>query len=156
MTQTLRLSLDGRAALLHDAQTGALFGRIEAGHQAMTELHFRRQPLDAGALERAIEWTEDRIQQARLQIAPGTRLRTREADVHRLAREAGLQELAPTLHVDAVEQLFSRLVLQAFGQSPHRQDLPESTRVFATVVLLRELLHHLRFVEIQLEPPLGA
>lgn len=156
MTQTLRLSLDGRAALLHDAQTGELFGRIEAGHQAMTELHFKRQPLDAGALERAIEWTEDRIQQARLQIAPGTRLSTREADVRTLAQAANLQGPAPALHVGAVEQLFSRLVLQAFGQSPHQQDLPDSTQVFATVVLLREMLHHLRFEQIQIEAPLAA
>jgi hypothetical protein len=153
MTQTLRLSLDGRAALLHDAQSGALLGRIEAGHQAMTELHFQRQPLDAGALERAIEWTEDRIQQARLQIAPGTRLCTGEADVRLLARAAGVQGEAPALHVGAVEQLFSRLVLQAFGQSPHQQDLPGSSRVFATVVLLREMLHHLRFEQIQIEAP---
>jgi len=156
MTPTLRLSLDGQAAMLHDAQTGALVGRIEAGHQLMGTLHFQRRPLDAGALERAIEWTEDRIQQARLQIAPGTRLRTAEADVRQLAELANLQGPAPALQVDAVEQLFSRLVLQAFGQSPHQQELPERTRVFATVVLLREMLHHLRFAQIEIEAAAAA
>ena len=49
------------------------------------------------------------------------------------------------------EQLFSRLVLQAFGQLPHQQDLPDSPRVFATVVFLRELLQHLGFAHIRVE-----
>lgn len=146
----LTLSLGPRAAQLHDAQTGALVGQIEAGHQAMAEQYFRRQPLDAGSLERAIEWTEDRIQQARLHLPPGSQLSSAEADVRLLAELAGLNGEAQALHVDAVEQLFSRLVLQAFGQSPHQEDLPERTRVFATVVLLREMLHHLRFGQIDL------
>jgi hypothetical protein len=52
--------------------------------------------------------------------------------------------------VKAVEQVFSRLVLQAYGQSPHQQDVPDSVNVVATVVLLREILHHLGFRQIEL------
>ena len=68
-----------------------------------------------------------------------------------LAQAAGMDGAQSLLHVDAVEQLFSRLVLQAFGQSPHQQDLPDSPRVFATVVFLRELLQHLGFAHIRVE-----
>ena len=154
MSMQLRLTLASHSAQLHDVQTGALFGQIDVGHQAMREQHFKRHPLDAGALERAIEWTEDQIQHARLSIPPGSSLRTQDADVRLLARLAGVQEPAAAPHVSAVEQLFSRLVLQAFGQSPHQQDLPDSPRVFANVVLLREMLHHLRFEQIRMEGPL--
>jgi hypothetical protein len=156
MTMNIQLSLDGRSALLHDAQTGTLLGQIAAGHQSMTEQHFQRRPLDALALERAIEWTEDRIQQAGLHIPAGSRLFTQDAQVRLLAQAAGLQEAVPVLHVSAVEQLFSRLVLQAFGQSPHQQELPDDPQVFSTVVLLREMLHHLRFEHITVGPASGA
>ncbi|MFT6766266.1 MAG: hypothetical protein ACJA1Y_000294, partial [Burkholderiaceae bacterium] len=43
----------------------------------------------------------------------------------------------------------SRLVLQAFGQAAPQQALPDIARTFATVVLLRELMHHLGFDHIQ-------
>lgn len=150
MTTTFQLSLTPQTAQLHDLQTGALWATIEAGPQTMTELHFGRSPLGAGALERAIEWTEDRIQQARIHIPAGSRLVSDEADIRELGELAGLQGDSPLLYVDAVEQLFSRLVLQAFGRSAQQQNLPDSPRVFATVVLLREMLHHLHFEHIQL------
>ena len=151
MSTTLRLTLGPRAAQLHDVQTGALVARIEAGYEAMRSRHFGQARLSAGALERAIEWTEDQIQAAHSAIPAGARLCTSESDVRLIARAAGLSADAPLLHVAAVEQTFSRLVLQAFGQSPHQEDLPGEPRVFATVVLLREMLHHLRFGQIQIE-----
>lgn len=150
MTMNIQLTLDGRQALLHDAHDGTLLGQIEAGPQAMIEQHFQRAPLHAAALERAIEWTEDRIQQAKLQLPPGSRLSTQDVHVRRLAQAAGLQQADLSLHVGAVEQLFSRLVLQSFGQSPGQQALPKDPTLFATVVLLREMLHHLRFERIEI------
>jgi hypothetical protein len=150
MSTTLRLTLGPQAAQLHDVQTGALVARIEAGYEAMRSRYFGRARLDAGSLERAIEWTEDQIQAAHAAVPAGARLCTSESDVRLIARAAGLSADAP-LHVEAVEQTFSRLVLRAFGQSPHQEDLPDEPRVFATVVLLREMLHHLRFRQIQIE-----
>jgi hypothetical protein len=151
MTHLVQLSLGPQVAQLHDALTGGLIGHIEAGYQLMTAQHFRRHPLDPGALERAIEWTEDRIQMARLSLPAGSRLSTRDADVRQLAQIAGVDAGTPELHRDAVEQVFSRLVLQAFGQAAQQETLPDSTRVFATVVLLREMLHHLGFEAIHIE-----
>jgi hypothetical protein len=101
------------------------------------------------ALERAIEWTEDRIQLGRIAVPKGAILCTQEDDVRMLAAIAGLDQTTPTLHVDAVENVFSRLVLQAFGQAAPQQALPDIARTFATVVLLRELMHHLGFDHIQ-------
>ena len=152
MTLYLNLTLDELTARLHDAQTGEIFGEIKAGHQSMSALFFARLPLDALALERAIEWTEDRIQEARLIIPDGTQLSTLDPDVQALKQLANIEGSGAALHVDAVEQLFSRLVLQAFGQSPSTQEVSDSARVFATVVLLRETLHHLGFEKIHTGP----
>jgi hypothetical protein len=145
----LELILTPTGVLLHDARTGVPIGSIRASQQLMAESHFSQRPLDPASLERAIEWTEDRIQQARLQIPEGARLCTRAQEVQILARIAGIDHGAGVLHRDAVEQVFSRLVQQAHGQLPHRQEIPDSVKVLATVVLLREILHHLGFRQIE-------
>ncbi|MDH4463316.1 MAG: hypothetical protein QE290_04685 [Acidovorax sp.] len=149
----LLLTLAPSAAQFHDARTGALIGTVGAGPQAISDQHFGDGTLTPIALERAIEWTEDRIQAARLQLSAGAGLATHAPEIRHLAELAGLQ--GPTLHlrIDAVEQLFSRLVLQAFGQSSPQDSLPYSPRVFASVVMLREMLHHLHFDGVAVEPP---
>ncbi|TXC66146.1 hypothetical protein FSC37_10045 [Piscinibacter aquaticus] len=88
--------------------------------------------------------TEDRIQQAGLRLPVGRQLATRSPELRALARIAGL-EGSGVLHRSAVEQVFSRLVLQAHGAAPQELSLPGSAAFAATVVLLRELMHHLGF-----------
>lgn len=151
MTLYLNLTLTELTARINDAQTGEILGEIKAGHKSVRELFFTRIPLDALALERAIEWIEDRIQEARLTLPEGSQLSTSDPDIQVLKQLANIEESGAALHVDAVEQMFSRLVLQAFGQSPTTQNVSDSTRVFATVVLMREILHHLRFERIYIK-----
>ncbi len=133
---------------------GSVLGRMEIGHMAMEPLFFKNATLNAAGLERAIEWTEDRIQAARIQVPAGAQLFTRDADVWALAHASGVaQAERPVLHVDAVEQSFSRLVMQSMGQASPQEALPATASFFATVVFVRELMHHLHFPQIQL---LGA
>jgi hypothetical protein len=153
MTTPLLLTLSPFAAHFHDAQTGAQIGTVEAGPNAISDQHFGNGTLTPIALERAIEWTEDRIQAARLQLSAGAGLATHAPEIRHLAELAGLQGTTLHLRIDAVEQLFSRLVLQAFGQSSPQDSLPYSPRVFASVVMLREMLHHLHFDGVTVEPP---
>ncbi len=156
MTIPLLLTLSPSQAHFHDTQNGTLIGTIEAGPQAITDQHFASGALSPIALERAIEWTEDRIQAARLQVPAGARLVTHAPEIRHLAEIAGLQGSTLNLRVDAVEQLFSRLVLQAFGQASPQDTLPYIPRVFASVVMLREMLHHLHFDGITIEAEVQA
>ena len=142
MTDQFLLTLGPTWAEWHDAYSGLLIGRIDAGYRVMSARHFQRLPLDAGALERAIEWTEDAIQRARLKLPAAAGVGLRGEHLPWLMQVIGLSGDTPQLHVGAVEQLFSRLVLQAFGQLPPQQRLPDSPELFATVVLLREVMHH--------------
>lgn len=151
MTNPLLLTLSPFAAQFHDAQTGVQIGTVEAGPQAISDQHFGNGTLTPIALERAIEWTEDHIQAARLQVPAGAKLVTYAPEIRHLAELAGLQGTTLHLRIDAVEQLFSRLVLQAFGQSSLQDSLPYSPRVFASVVMLREMLHHLHFDGVTVE-----
>lgn len=130
--------------------SGTVLGRMAIGHETMETLFFKNGRLDAAHLERAIEWTEDRIQAARIPVPEGAQLLSRDAGVHALAQASGMTANSPVLHVDAVEQTFSRLVMQSMGQAAPQDALPPTARFFSTVVFVRELMHHLHFPQIHL------
>ena len=147
MSAVLQLFVSPQAIELKSAE-GAKpsLGQIEVGYAPLTQLFFQGETISAGRLEQAIEWTEDQIQSAKLSIPPGSALHTHEQDLRELAVASGVAPSADmALHVDAVEATFSRLVMQAFGQAPQQESLPRSARFFATVVFVRELMHHLHF-----------
>lgn len=123
--------------------------RIAFSHADMETRFFPHGQLRPIDLERAIEWVEDHIQAAHPHWPLGAKLFTKEADLQTLASVTGVSEGAQrVLHVDAVEQSFSRLVMQAMGQAPPQEALPDSARFFASVVFVRELMHHLHFPQI--------
>ena len=146
----LQLTFEAEAAVLHSADHPLMPAlRIAFSHADMEARFFKNGQLTPGLLERAIEWVEDHIQAAHPHWPEGAKLFTKEADLQTLASVAGVSESEQrVLHVDAVEQTFSRLVMQAMGQIPHQEALPYSARVFASVVFVRELMHHLHFPQI--------
>ena len=144
------MSAELRSYSPEDVGKGSLLGRMDMGYVAMGERFFPNSRLDAPQLERAIEWTEDRIQAAKIPVPEGAQLFTRDADLHALAKASGMDANSPVLHVDAVEQTFSRLVMQSMGQAAPQDSLPDTARFFATVVFVRELMHHLHFPQIHL------
>ena len=146
----LQLTFEPDAAVLHSSvQQNLPPLRITFSHADMEKLFFPQGQLTPGLLERAIEWVEDHIQAAHPAWPTGAKLFTGEADLQTLANVTGVSEGAQrVLHVDAVEQTFSRLVMQAMGQAPHQEALPDSARFFASVVFVRELMHHLHFPQI--------
>ncbi len=151
MFSSLRLTLGSHTAEFHGCSDrgeagDVVLARIEVGHEAMGELFFKGDTLNPGSLERAIEWTEDRIQAAQTHLPVGAPLFTSAADLQELARVSGVTAGARReLHVDAVEQTFSRLVMQSMGQSSPQELLPATARFYTTVVFVRELMHHLNF-----------
>jgi len=160
-TQTelfLQLTFEPEAAVLHCPAHPQLPALLMAfSHARMETLFFKNGALSPINLERAIEWVEDQIQTIHPHWPKGAKLFTNEDDVHTLATAAGLSEGEQrVLQVDAVEQTFSRLVLQATGQAPVQEALPDSARFFASVVFVRELMHHLHFPQILLVKPSGT
>jgi hypothetical protein len=151
---SLQLRFEPEAAVLHSPdhpQMPAL--RIAFSHADMEARFFPQGQLTPLHLERAIEWVEDHIQAAHPHWPQGAKLFTKEADLQSLASVSGVAEgvsegAQRVLHVDAVEQSFSRLVMQAMGQIPHQEALPYSARLFTSVVFVRELMHHLHFPQI--------
>jgi exopolyphosphatase/pppGpp-phosphohydrolase len=123
---------------------------IGLGQATLTTRFFEGDVISPGRLEQAIEWTEDQIQTASTNFPAGAQLVTVEDVLRELALVSGVSPSAHmVLHVEAVEATFSRLVIQAFGQAPQQEALLTSARFFATVVFIRELMHHLHFPQHQ-------
>jgi hypothetical protein len=108
-------------------------------------------PLTAADIERAIERVEDAIDHPKAEIARSLKVRGDET-LGRLAEAAGLAS-GPDLSLttEAVEALFSRLARQAAGAVPVADRLPGDACFAATLVLLRELMHHLRVSTLSIE-----
>ncbi len=150
MTKPLNLHLGEEFMCIVEsgAEQGATF-QIQLDW--MAEQFFRNGELTASALEHAIEWTEDRLQLAKFSKPEAANLLTNDAHVKLLYQAAGIKATdGALLHVDAVEQIFSRLVMQANGQAPGQDALPQSGLFYSSVVVVRELMHHLKFPIIQL------
>jgi hypothetical protein len=116
-----QLTFEPDAAVLHSPDHPHMPAlRIAFSHADMEARFFPQGQLTPGLLERAIEWVEDHIQAAHPDWPKGTKLFTNEADLQTLASVAGVSEVEQrVLHVDAVEQTFSRLVMQASPDDPH-------------------------------------
>lgn len=98
---------------------------------------FRHDPPTFDEIERAIDFTEDRIM--RLEPPDGAE-RTLWCRSDRLQPWATL--CGPTITIEIVEQWFSRLALAAQGRIHAMDGLPPGREAAATLVVLREFMHH--------------
>ncbi len=111
--------------------------RLDIGTARIARDFFRHDPPTAQEIERAIDVTEDAIM--RLGRPAGVRaplLSTSPA----LRPWAALS--GATMTIEIVEQWFQRLALASLGQPAAMQGLPSGSEAAATLLLLREFLHH--------------
>lgn len=113
----------------------------------------RHDPPTALEIERAIEQVEDVVMPLLRQLPPGTQLHTSDAAARVLLglareRQAGSPE---SLSLDDVEQVFNALAALAQGRPLASSGWPPHPGLAAYLVILREVLHHLRFTTITLD-----
>jgi hypothetical protein len=103
------------------------------------------------AIEQAIERVEDALGHPKLDFARGLRVRGDET-LSQMAQAAGLAGGSDvTLTAEAVEAMFARLAMQSAGALPREDRLPGDPRFRATLVIVRELMHHLNVQELSLD-----
>jgi exopolyphosphatase/pppGpp-phosphohydrolase len=119
---------------------------------------FKHSPPTEAELEAAIMWVEDEVTRARALVAGHTMLTTTDAAIREIARIAGLPPQAEMLlSVEAVERLFDLLAVWSLGRPALRSGIPTDPAFAATLLILREFMHHLHFACIQvLGPPADA
>lgn len=161
---------DGCIAVLHlgDRQTALAIGggpgpekllSAGIGVGAIEARYFRGAvPRDAD-IELAIAEVEDAVMPLLRDIPSGCRLLTADRHVRDLAAYADTTDAeSEELGIDAVEQLFNRWVARVLGRPASQDPLPMSGAFAATLLMLREVLHHLRFQSIRIigEPEAAA
>lgn len=113
---------------------------------------WRHEPPSALEIERAIEQVEDAVMPLSRQLPPGTQLHTRDAAARMLR---GLVREHPagrvdTLSLEDVEQVFNELAALSQGRPLASSSWPAQEGLAAYLVILREVMHHLRFSAITL------
>jgi hypothetical protein len=115
---------------------------LALGWHSVARDHFKHDPPSPLDLENAIAAVEDELGRAHKGIAKGAVLLTHDAAVGQIAVATGVSPGAEmTLARDAVERAFERLASRAPG-------LPAGGEFAATLLILRELMHHLDFATI--------
>ena len=123
--------------------------RLPIGAASVAAAHFRHDPPSEADMERAIQAVEDVVMPLHRLLPPGASLASTDAAVREIALLAGV---APAdrmlLTVDDVESVFDRLAAVVTGSTPARQQIPAGPAFAATLLVLREFMHHLKFAAI--------
>ena len=110
---------------------------------------FLHTPPSPGEIENAIMQVEDEITRVREMMAGYAMLVTTDASVREIALIAGIQAgSAMHLPVDGVEQVFSLLAGYSLGRPASISGIPGDPAFAATLLILREFMHHLKFASI--------
>jgi exopolyphosphatase/pppGpp-phosphohydrolase len=117
-------------------------------HRTAAEF-FLHMPPSPGEIENAIMQVEDEITRAREMIAGYSTLVTSDASIREILHIAsGHTGSAMQLTIDAVEQVFSLLASHSLGRPASISGISANPAFAATLLILREFMHHLRFLAI--------
>lgn len=120
---------------------------LPLGLQRLADRYFPDGRLSELLIEHAIAEVEDIVMPWHGKLPTAAGLFTDDADIAGLARWADMPDKAGPwlLTTEAVEQLFNRWAALAQGRPASQDPLPTTGRFSATLLVLREWLHHLGF-----------
>ncbi len=122
---------------------------LAIGSQKTAAEFFMHTPPSPAEIENAIMQVEDEITRARELLAGYSILVTSDPYIREIVHIAsGHAGSAMQLTIDAVEQVFSLLCSHSLGRPASRAGISSNPAFAATLLILREFMHHLRFVAI--------
>jgi exopolyphosphatase/pppGpp-phosphohydrolase len=138
-----------------DEQTTVAFGTDEEP-EALIELSigsnrtavdfFKHIPPTLEEMETAIMAVEDEVIRAGKLLTGHPTLFTRDASIRELALIAGVSDQSEmVLSLEAVEQTFDLLASLVLGRPASSAGIPTHPEFAATLLILREFMHHLKF-----------
>jgi exopolyphosphatase/pppGpp-phosphohydrolase len=111
---------------------------------------FQHNPPTPRELEDAIATIEDELARARAIVVNDSMLITTDKVVLEIVRTAGIGSVSgPMLSIEVVEQLYQRLAAVSSGAPPTQEETKLYAVHAATIVILREAMHHLRYAAIR-------
>jgi hypothetical protein len=119
---------------------------LNLGTQTLAEHHFHHSPPTPLELENAIVEIEDEIARLRVRFPSDAWLCSTDPMLRTIACLAGLPGSGnASLAQDSMERVFDRLASVSLGRPSSQDFLPTDTTFAATLLILRELMHHLGF-----------
>lgn len=120
---------------------------LPIGLRALADQLFGSGTITELAIEQGIEKVEERVMPWQRKLPTPARLFTGGDDIVDIACMAGMPRDGDTwmLSTDSVEQLFNRWIARVQGRPASQDDLPLTPRFSASLLVLRECLHHLGF-----------
>ena len=137
-----QLITDGEDNILVGGAAGDAPLSIAPGSDRLIRGHrTARLPLDV-AIENAIMAIEDELARVPKHVH-GSDIAGDGPWLRAIARAAGIGDDGTTIGRDAVEQIFSRQAAVAMGRPAAAEGLPDDPRFVATLLVVREIMHHL-------------
>ena len=136
----LRIDGDAIAIVVPDDGAPARTVRFDAAPARLAARWRAHAPPSALQIETAIEHVEEALMREPAGAAGVSVVAVDDPRVRALAAAAG----TPRLDADAIERLFDRLAALAQGRPASQDTLPADPLAAATLVVLRELVHHQR------------
>ena len=119
---------------------------LEMGSSRMSTAFFKHNPPSPLEIENAIRVVEDEVTRARAVAGGRASLYSTDEMVSEMARMAGCRDGSViTLSLEQVEKLFDQLAARSEGRPSSQVDLPDDPKFAATLLILREFMHHLKF-----------
>lgn len=118
---------------------------LALGSRKTAREHFRHTPPSPLELENAIATVEDEVTRARTMVNAAVPLYTSDPAIRAIAVLAGVTEgNRMQVSVEAIERTFDRLASVVLGQPASHVGLPRDNSFAATLLILREFMHHLQ------------
>jgi len=139
--------------LIYDSETKSRTNYTAGSMQAILA-NLKHEPAKAIELEAAIADIEEQMMPVIKELHKHRCLVTTDRVFWNIAEIAGFgSEDKHRLDVGTVEAVFNRLVDVAYGTPASRLEVPETREFAATVLFLRELMHHANYSSIILLTP---
>lgn len=123
--------------------------QLSIGYETISQNIFRHNPPTSSEVEEAIMVTEDQIMNAsREHIFNKCQIITSDTIVKEIASNRDKYEKDKIVNLHEVEAVFSRFAAIVCGRPASLDDLPLNNKFTASLLILRELMHHLNFNEI--------
>jgi hypothetical protein len=124
---------------------------LAMGSQHIAQHFFRHQPPTALEVENAIQTVEDEVVRARMLVPAGTEIFCADAGVRAIATAAGVGTAGEqALSLEQVEHTFNRWAALVEGRPQSQDALPTDPAFAATLLILREFMHHLQIPAVHL------
>lgn len=122
------------------------------GIDSLAATIFRHSPPKPFEIEEAIEFTENIVMPLVKQFTGGDLLQLQGlgATLMAVVLNYSHEHQSQAHNIDEIECIFNRLAAISEGRPVGQDSLPTDSRFFATVVIVREFMHHLNFRNIQI------